>query len=79
MFGAWARGDAHPESELQLLVVLDAVPDRWEEKARMDRVMWRHSVRNDTVVTEVPVAEAQLEEPVDPALAGALAEGVRIA
>jgi Uncharacterised protein family (UPF0158) len=78
MIGPWARGDAHPESELELLVVLDTVPDRWEERRRMDRVMWRHSVRNDTVVICAPVSEADLAATGRPLLARAVAEGVRV-
>lgn len=78
MIGPWARGQAHPESELELLVVLDAVPDRWEERRRMDRVMWRHSVRNDTVVICAPVTEADLERGGTPLLERAVAEGVRV-
>jgi hypothetical protein len=78
MVGPWARGDAHPESALELLVVLDEVPDRWEEKRRMDPVMWRHSVRNDTVVTETPVSEAELGSGNAPLLARARAEGIRL-
>jgi hypothetical protein len=78
MIGAWARGDAHPESELKLLVVLDRIGDRWEEKARMDRIMWRHSIRNDTVVTEIPVSEEERWGAAEPLLVRALAEGVRV-
>ena len=78
MVGAWARGDAHPESELELLVVLDSVPDRWAERRRMDRVMWRHSMRNDTVVICSPVTESDLAQPRTPRLMRALAEGVRV-
>jgi hypothetical protein len=78
MIGPWARGDAHPESELELMVVLDSVPDRWEERRRMDRVMWRHSMRNDTVVICTPVTESELAGAGTPLLARATAEGVRI-
>jgi Uncharacterised protein family (UPF0158) len=78
MIGAWARGDAHPESELELLVVLDDVGNRWEERRRMDRVMWRHSMRNDTVVICSPVTEADLARGGTPLLARAVVEGVRI-
>jgi Uncharacterised protein family (UPF0158) len=77
LLGPWARGDANPESPVELLVVLDSVGDRWEEKRRMERIMWRHSVRNDTVVTEIPVTEAELERGATPLLMRALAEGVR--
>jgi Uncharacterised protein family (UPF0158) len=78
LIGAWARGDAHPETEVELLVVLDEIADRWEETERMDKVMWRHSVRNDAVVTERPVAEQELDSAATPRLARALAEGVQI-
>jgi hypothetical protein len=78
MIGPWARGNAHPESELELLVVLDAVDGRWEERRRMDRVMWRHSIRNDTVVVCTPVTEAELERAETPQLARAAEEGVRV-
>ena len=78
LLGPWARGDAHPESELELLVVLDEIADRWEERRRMDKVMWRHSVRNDTVVTAVPVTEAELSRGGTPLLSRALAEGIRV-
>jgi Uncharacterised protein family (UPF0158) len=76
--GAWARGDAHPESELELLVVLEGIADRWEERRRMDRVMWRHSVRNHTVVICTPVTEDELERDGRPLLTPAAAEGVRV-
>jgi uncharacterized protein UPF0158 len=78
MIGAWARGDAHPESELELLVVLDDVGNRWEERRRMDRVMWRHSMRNDTVVICAPVTEADLARGGTPMLARAVTEGVKV-
>jgi uncharacterized protein (UPF0332 family) len=33
LFGSWARGDAHPESDIDLLVVLDRLDSPWEELA----------------------------------------------
>lgn len=78
LIGGWARGDAHPESELELLVVLDEISDRWHEKARMDNVMWRHSIRHDTVVIESPVAQREYERAGTPLVARARAEGVRV-
>jgi Uncharacterised protein family (UPF0158) len=76
--GLWAHGDAHPESEVELLVVLDEVADRWAEKERMDKIMWRHSVRHHTVVTATPVTDAQLRRGATPLLARARAHGVRV-
>ena len=34
LVGAWARGDAHPEAPVELVVVLDRFADRWAEKRR---------------------------------------------
>jgi hypothetical protein len=79
LFGPWARDDAGPGSPVELLVVLDAVADPWAERARMDRIMWRHSVRNDAVVVELPVAESELAQADGPVLRRAVEEGVRVA
>jgi hypothetical protein len=79
LIGAWARGDAHPESALELIVVFDGIPDEWEERRGLDRVMWRHSVRNNTVIKQVCVTEGQLQAKLAPRLTHALLEGVRIA
>jgi predicted nucleotidyltransferase len=78
LFGSWARGDAHPESDIDLLVVLDEVDDPWSERAKMRDILWRHSFENDTVVTAFPVTERALQEPTEPALIRAKAEGVAI-
>jgi uncharacterized protein (UPF0332 family) len=58
--GPWLRGDAHPESAVELIVVLEAFEDRWTERRRMERTLWRHSVRNDAVVTALPVRPGEL-------------------
>jgi hypothetical protein len=76
--GPWASGGVHPEAELALVVILGGAVNRWEEKRRMDRVAWRHSVRHDTVITALPITEEDYELPVAPVFAGALEGGVRI-
>ncbi|HEY7623341.1 MAG TPA: UPF0158 family protein [Solirubrobacteraceae bacterium] len=78
LIGAWARGDAYPESPVELLVVLDGYASRWTEKRRMDQTMWRHSIRNDAVVTVIPITETDLRRAATPLIARAVAEGLRI-
>jgi predicted nucleotidyltransferase len=78
LFGSWARGDAHPESDVDLLVVLDEVSSRWVELARMSEILWRHSLEHDTVLTEIPVSGAEYAKSDEPLLARARAEGVRV-
>jgi len=78
LFGSWARGDAHPESDVDLLVVLDRVDSAWEEQQRMDAVLWQHSIENDVVVAALPVALVDFERPEKPLLIRARAEGVAL-
>jgi hypothetical protein len=79
LFGSWARGDAHPESDIDLLVVLDRVESPWEELRRMDEILWQHSYRNDVVISAVPVGEDELREATRPLLIRAQAEGRAVA
>ena len=77
LVGPWARGGVHPDAAVMLAVVLEGMTDRWEEKRRMERVMWRHSVRHDTVIVGIPLDPDDLDMPVAPWLAQALDDGVR--
>lgn len=79
LFGSWARGDAHPESDIDLLVVLDRLDSPWHELRRMDEILDRHSVEWDTVVSAMPVAEADLAQPAVPVLIRATTEGKAVA
>jgi predicted nucleotidyltransferase len=79
LFGSWARGDAHPESDIDLLVVLDRVDSPWDELRAMDELLWRHSRENDAVISAIPVAEAALQDAADPLLIRARAEGRAVA
>jgi predicted nucleotidyltransferase len=75
LFGSWARGDAHPESDVDLLVVLDRVESPWEELRRMADILDRYSVDNDTVVTALVVAERDVARPTSPVVIRASVEG----
>lgn len=79
LYGSWARGDAHPESDIDLLVVLDRVESRWREHERMNEVLYRHSLDHDTVVSALTVDEAEFGQPRRPVLIRAAAEGEPIA
>lgn len=79
LFGSWARGDAHPESDIDLLVVLDEVPSRWDERRRMEPVLWRYSFENDTIVAATPVTTDDLQAGRMPVLARAREEGLSVA
>jgi hypothetical protein len=79
LFGSWARGDAHPESDIDLLVVLDRVESPWDELRRMDEILWRHSYHHDVVISAIPVGEHELHDAAHPLLIRARAEGRAVA
>jgi predicted nucleotidyltransferase len=79
LFGSWARGDAHPESDVDLLIVLDRLDSPWDELKRMDEILDGHSVTHETVVSGIPIAESDLVEPRVPALIRAAIEGRAVA
>lgn len=78
LYGSQARGDAQSDSDIDLLVVLDQVRSRREELDLADAVMWRHSLANDVVLSELPVSEAEYREVEAPVLIRARAEGVSV-
>jgi predicted nucleotidyltransferase len=79
LFGSWARGDAHPESDIDLLVVLDRFDNSWKEHERMSDILYRHSLDNDTVVSALVVNEHDYAVAQRPVLIRIRAEGQAIA
>lgn len=79
LFGSQARGDAGPESDIDLLVVLEDTASPWEEWRRIGEILWKHSFENDTVVTSLPVSADRLKPPDRPVITRALAEGIELA
>jgi predicted nucleotidyltransferase len=78
LYGSAARGDSDPESDIDLLVVLGDMRSSWEERARMDDILWRLSQEHGTVVSAMPVRHVDVLEARRPLLARALAEGIDI-
>ena len=79
LFGSWARGEATPESDIDLLVVLDEMVSPWDELRAMEPILWRYSLEHDTVVTAIPVTEQELGDPRSPALRRARDEARHVA
>lgn len=78
LYGSWARGDAHPESDIDLLVVLDRIESARDERDRMDDILWQRSLDNTTVVCATPITLEDFDHPKLPALIRAAIEGKRL-
>jgi uncharacterized protein len=79
LYGSSARGDAQPDSDIDLLVVLDEVPSRRRELARMSDVLWRHSLSNDVVLSEIPISVSEYQDHRVPLVERVRAEGISVA
>jgi len=75
LFGSWVRGDAHEESDVDLLVVLDEIGNRAQERDRLVDVLYELEVDSRRAIQAFPVAEADALSGDGEFVAGALRAG----
>jgi len=79
LFGSRARGDADPDSDLDLVVVLDGPTDPYAEIRRTADLSWRHTLEAGVVISIIPLAEHDFEHPPTMAIERARIEGRPVA
>ena len=76
LFGSWVRGEAHEESDVDLLVVLDAVPDRAAERDRIVDALFDLEADSKRAIEAFPVSESDLRQGTRPFVRAALDAGL---
>lgn len=78
LFGSWVRGEAHEESDVDLLVVLEGLDDRAAERNRMVDILFDLEADSRRAIQAFPVAR---DAPVDDGstfVGSALREGMSL-
>ncbi len=75
LYGSYARGEASPGSDLDVLVVLDRVDSYWDEIERSGPEVAELSLENDVSISRVFVPEDQWRRGDTPFLSNVRREG----
>jgi predicted nucleotidyltransferase len=76
LFGSYARGDYNENSDLDVMVVLDAYQSYWDELVRSAELASELSLEYDVTVSRTIMTEEQWKQGDLPVLRNVRAEGV---
>jgi predicted nucleotidyltransferase len=75
LFGSWVTGEAHEESDVDLIVVFDWIENRTRERDRLVDVLYDLEVKSHRAIQAFPVSEADALSGQQAFVASALREG----
>ncbi len=78
LFGSYARGDYHPESDVDVLIVLAGQVRAFEEISRYSKAISDICLRHDVLISTVPVSEQWVSERLEPLFENVRREGVAL-
>jgi predicted nucleotidyltransferase len=76
LFGSWARGDAQPESDVDLLVVLEGPVTSIEEAKRTSQIATNAAAYRDTALSFVHMSEEEFSRGRSPLVWSVREEGI---
>ena len=76
LFGSYARGEARPESDVDLLVVLEGPVRSYEEAKRTSRIATRAAAYQDTALSFVHMSAEDFEDDRRPLVRSVKTEGI---
>ena len=75
LYGSCARGDAEPDSDIDVLVVLKGEVDTRKEMNAVFDVVYKFCYEYDTVIQYIVVSERKFQEQMNPLLMNIQREG----
>ncbi|MBM3129747.1 MAG: nucleotidyltransferase domain-containing protein [Chloroflexi bacterium] len=78
LYGSYARGDAHQDSDVDTVVALDGQVKSFEEMNRLSKLLSDICLRYDLLIATYPVPEVWLRERKSPLFDNIRREGVRV-
>jgi len=78
LYGSRARGDAEPDSDIDVLIVLDECQNFWVEHRRLVTIAYEVSKGAETIVSAVPIGREDFERRMSPLLLNVRREGIDI-
>ncbi len=78
LFGSYARGDAEPGSDIDLIIVLDKIEDALAERERYFPAILELDHKYDTLISIIPISEAEFAGRRMPLILNAKREGIAL-
>lgn len=78
LYGSYARGDFHEDSDVDVLVVLEGPVNVSTEASRYSGVVSDICLRYDLLIATIPISDQLLAEGTEPLLDNVRREGVRV-